>query len=536
MMAGRAAAIIGGALLVVSVPTHPVPEAAAATAQDPPDTVTLETLLERAGQYILTFEERFSGVVTEERYQQEASGAWSGGSAAGLSPGQGAFGPSAQPRTERRELVSDFLLVKLPGSDDWLPFRDVFEVDRQRIRDRDDRLTTLFLQPESTALLQARRIMEESARYNIGDIGRTFNLPVFALKVLHPSVQPRFRFWQGRIDRSVGSGVHIVEYEETATPTLIHGSSDRDLFSTGRFSVDGPTGRVLRSEMVVDDTGLRASITTRYQLDPAYGVAVPVDMREEYSSPEGARVTGFATYGRFRNFNVEVEDALAKPPRTITDPVTGMTLVEIPSGRFTMGSPASEAGRRDDERPREIAIDRPYFLGQFEVTHSDWRAVMGGAPGRFPQCGPTCPVENVSLVDVQLFLATLNRRTSDVRYRLPTEAEWEYACRAGSASRFSTGEVILTTQANFNGLAQAGSTLPGVFREQPVAVGSLGTNVWGLGDMHGNVAEWTAEGVVRGGSWQSEADGVRCAWRDAQPASTRAGTIGFRIAADLVSR
>jgi formylglycine-generating enzyme required for sulfatase activity len=535
MVTGRAAAIIGAALLVVSFPTRPVPVAAAA--QGASDTVTLETLLERAGQYILTFEARFSGVVTEERYQQEATGAWSGGSSAGLTPGGGAFGPSsAQPRTERRELVSDLLLVKLPGSDAWLPFRDVFEVDRQRIRDRDDRLTTLFLQPEPTALLQARRIMGESARYNIGDIGRTINLPVFALKVLHPSVQPRFRFWKGRVDRSTGADVHVVEYEERDTPTLIHGSSDRDLFSSGRFSIDAPTGRVLRSEMVVDDTGLRASITTRYQLDPAYGVAVPVDMREEYSSPDGARVTGFATYGRFRNFNVEVEDAVAKPPRTITDTVTGMTLVEIPSGQFTMGSPASEAGRGSDERLREVAIGRPFFLGQFEVTHSEWRAVMGGAPGRFPQCGPACPIENVSLSDVQLFLATLNRRTSDVRFRLPTEAEWEYACRAGSTSRFSTGDVILTTQANFNGLAQAGSTLPGVFREQPMTVGSLGTNVWGVGDMHGNVAEWTAEGVVRGGSWQSEADGVRCAGREAQPASTRAGTIGFRIAADLVSR
>ena len=134
--------------------------------------MTLETLLERAGAYFLTFETRFSNVVTEERYVQEsiARQASALDVAVTTRSGGGFGGPLSPSSTARRELVSDFLLVKLPAEDHWLPFRDVFEVDRQRLRDREDRLSKLFLKPAPTALEQARRIMEESARYNIGNI------------------------------------------------------------------------------------------------------------------------------------------------------------------------------------------------------------------------------------------------------------------------------------------------------------------------------------------------------------------------------
>jgi hypothetical protein len=287
---------------------------AAAGAAQRADAVTLEQLLERAGAYVLGFETRFSNVVTEERYVQEST------EAAGLR----ITSPSSQvrdmstgnppPRVQRRELVSDFLLVTLPGTDERLPFRDVFEVDKRRVRDRDDRLSTLFLHPTGSTLDQALRIMGESARYNIGNIQRTINLPVLALEVLRPLDQPHVRFSKGKLDSSIGANVYIVEYREQASPTLIHGPQGREMFCHGRFWIEAPTGRVMKSELIIDDAAVRASVTTRYRVDEAYGLAVPVDMKEEYGLPNGARVTGLATYGNFRRFDVEVTDDIVTPP------------------------------------------------------------------------------------------------------------------------------------------------------------------------------------------------------------------------------
>ena len=279
----------------------------AGPAQDA-DAATLGQLLERAGAYVLGFEAQFSNVVTEERYAQEST------ESAGTPRRGGMNLALPQPTVQRRVLISDFLLVKLPGTDGWVPFRDVFEVDKKRIRDRESRLSTLFLHPTGSTLEQAEKIMEESARYNIGNIQRTINVPVFALVVLRPQDQRRFRFSKGKLDASMGSNVYIVEYRERVPPALIQGPKGRDLFCRGRFWIEGATGRVMKSELIVDDPVVRASVTTRYQVDEAHGLAVPVEMKEEYGLPNGARVTGLATYGNFRRFDVEVTDQIVTPP------------------------------------------------------------------------------------------------------------------------------------------------------------------------------------------------------------------------------
>ena len=117
-----------------------------------------------------------------------------------------------------------------------------------------------------------------------------------------------------------------------------------------------------------------------------------------------------------------------------------------------MGSPASEIGRRPDETPHDVTLNRAFFLGQHEVTQQEWRALMGTNPSRFSECGPRCPVENVTFADVQRFIAALNAQPDNaVVFRLPTEAEWEYACRAGTATPFATGDTLTTAQANYNG-------------------------------------------------------------------------------------
>ena len=210
-----------------------------------------------------------------------------------------------------------------------------------------------------------------------------------------------------------------------------------------------------------------------------------------------------------------------------------------------MGSPASEAGRDSDEGPqRRVNIAR-FELGKTEVTQGQWKAVMGSNPSHFAACGDECPVENVSWTDAQAFIRKLNE-VSGRRYRLPSEAEWEYAARAGSAARFSFGddESQLGSHAWFNGNA-GGKTQP---------VGRKQANAFGLHDMHGNVWEWVedvwhdnyqgapmdgtvwtqggdqARRVLRGGSWGGNPQFLRSAIRNwGTPLDRNSGT-GFRIA------
>jgi formylglycine-generating enzyme required for sulfatase activity len=512
--------------------------------------VGLESLLARGGAYVAQFIERFANVVAEERYVQDATG--------NLPIVMAGRGRLLAPPSRHRELRSDFLLVKAGATSEWLPFRDVFEVDGTPIRDREGRLTRLFLQPSSTSLEQANQITLESARYNLGAVQRTINTPILPLVFLQLDTQSRFRFTLGKRDTGAGESVWIVDYKEEARPTLIRGIRDSDIPSSGRYWIDAETGRVVKTELNLNSAGVRARLTTSYRRDERFQIDVPFEMRERYYHDRG-QISGVATYGRFRRFDVTSDEAFHNPaPQTITERRTGMTLVDISSGRFTMGSPAAELGRRADERQHDVTIERSFFLGQHEVTQHEWRAVMGTSPSRFADCGPRCPVENVTFADVQQFLATLNAQPdNELVYRLPTESEWEYACRGGTVTPFWTGDTLTTAQANFNGKQPYGPALTGLARERPTRAAGFASNAWGLADMHGNVWEWTADWygaypeedvvdpngpstgdkrVVRGGSWQVGAASVRCAARSSFDPAARDSGLGFRVAGDRVSK
>ncbi|MCB1023316.1 MAG: formylglycine-generating enzyme family protein, partial [Acidobacteria bacterium] len=169
----------------------------------------------------------------------------------------------------------------------------------------------------------------------------------------------------------------------------------------------------------------------------------------------------------------------------------GMELVNIPSGKsFMMGSPDGEAERDPDEGPlREVTIGKDLWIGKYEVTQEEYEKVMGETPSAFRDC-PRCPVENVSWDNAQEFIKKLNAMDSKYIYRLPSEAEWEYAARAGSKTPTAFGNDLSSKQANFDGRHPFGSA-----PEQPrlitktVPVGSYQPNAWGLYDMHGNVWE-----------------------------------------------
>jgi formylglycine-generating enzyme required for sulfatase activity len=222
-----------------------------------------------------------------------------------------------------------------------------------------------------------------------------------------------------------------------------------------------------------------------------------------------------------------------------------MKLVLIPAGKFLMGSPGDEAGRDEDEGPqREVVISQPFYMGVHEVTQGQYEAIMGANPSKFIDGAK--PVESVSWDDAVEFCRRVSRRTHQ-HVALPTEAQWEYACRTGSKARFAFGDDDrqLSAHARYGQGAEAGTA----------AVGSKKPNAWGLYDMHGNVWEWCADWyassyvnaatqdpvgplsgqsrVLRGGSWANTWEGCRCAARNKSIPDVRYNGIGFRVVVNL---
>jgi len=155
-----------------------------------------------------------------------------------------------------------------------------------------------------------------------------------------------------------------------------------------------------------------------------------------------------------------------------------LEMVLIPAGKFMMGSPASEKGRSDNETQHEVTLTKPFYMGKYEVTQEQYEAVMGNNPS-IKTKGAKLPVTDVSWEDCQEFIKKLNAK-SNGGYRLPTEAEWEYACRAGTTTEYFYGDSITKSDANIDD--RAGGSIK--------AVGSYKPNAFGLYDMHGNVFEW----------------------------------------------
>jgi len=266
----------------------------------------------------------------------------------------------------------------------------------------------------------------------------------------------------------------------------------------------------------------------------------------------------------------------------------GMEMVPVQAGEFTMGSPADEDLRDDDEPQRQVTLTRAFYMSATEVTQGEWVSIMGELPSEFK--GGLLPVDNISWEDAIAFCNWLSTQeglpvayevqevrgvknvkkvnfldargqpTTDVTqvkgYRLPTEAEWEYACRAGTSTVFNTGDTISTDQANFDGEDAYGGGSKGVELEKTVPVGSYQPNAWGLYDMHGNVWEWcndlygtySAEAVtdptgakpgasrlprsarvLRGGGWSGGPEFCRSAYRAWSSPTSSDRYLGFRV-------
>lgn len=273
-----------------------------------------------------------------------------------------------------------------------------------------------------------------------------------------------------------------------------------------------------------------------------------------------------ALFSIFIFANIALAQDPIVPEKSITNAL-GMEFVYIAPGILIMGSPSNEPGRYGDEVRHQVTLTRGYYLQTTEVTQGQWEAVMNSNPSYFKNCGENCPVEQVSWDDAQEFIRMLNQSEEGYTYRLPTEAEWEYAANAGSATAFTNG-VITQTGCDHDPILNAigwycgnsgvrysdcldisGSGGQKCAGTHPVA--QKQPNAWGLYDMHGNVWEWCADWygdyptdtiidptgpssgdtrVLRGGSWINYAKFCRSAGRFDSVPTLRYANSGFRLA------
>jgi hypothetical protein len=268
---------------------------------------SLLDVLARATVYVDDLHERLVGVVMEERYEQRAR----------YPPGAGVSASSA-----RVTLLSDYLLLEPEGTDRPFGFRDVFEANGRPVRDREERLTRLFLNPMSSIRRRIQGILAESARHNIGDVERNTNTPTLALLFLSSSYKSRFAFERASdtspelgIDKPEGpADVQVVAYQEAWPVTLIRRRGGVNLPARGRYWIEAATGRVLVTELVLDHPDVDSLITVRYAAGETLEHLVPVEMRERYNNRRSrSRVDGTATYSRFRRFQVQVDEGAAAP-------------------------------------------------------------------------------------------------------------------------------------------------------------------------------------------------------------------------------
>ncbi len=272
----------------------------------------------------------------------------------------------------------------------------------------------------------------------------------------------------------------------------------------------------------------------RYKVDP-----LRLALAEGHP-PEWASGWGEDRYGLFVDFTLE----------SVTQ-----RLRWIRPGPFQMGSPPEEPEREKDEGPQHlVTFQQGFWLFDTACTQALWQVVMGDNPSHFKE--PTRPVEQVSWLDVQEFLAKINQKISGLNLTLPSEAQWEYACRAGTTTPFSFGDNITPAQVNYDGNYPYAQGVKGEDRQQTVPVATLPPNSWGLFEMHGKVWEWCADHwhdsyelaptdgrawmeaesasqvgvlrVVRGGTWGDAARFVRAAFRFHFRPDVRFHYLGFR--------
>ena len=269
----RLMVVVGGVLLVL-----PTAEPAASRQND------VRTLLRRAGQYVVGYHERLTAVVAEERYVQRLT-------------------RTGDDVSDERTLRSEFAIVRGDADDGWLAIRDVLDVDGKPVEER-SRIEALLRAPRAQLKAAAFAMAAEQAKYNLGDVFRTINVPTLPLLFLLPDRQSRFRFRPVYAPGPAPASVAGVSYEERERPTIIRTPNGRSVVSRGRLWLD-PAGRVMKTELITaEPRGLRVMITVSYDFDARLQLLVPVSMQESYVTAD-MEISASATYTNFRRFETD---------------------------------------------------------------------------------------------------------------------------------------------------------------------------------------------------------------------------------------
>jgi hypothetical protein len=265
---------------------------------------TLDAVIERAAAAVASFERELAAVVADEHYIQRTG---------------------ARTTIEQRDVRSDLLLVRVSGQDGWVPFRDVYEVNGRRVRDRSERLQKLFSEAPESALTTAAHISNESSRYNIGSVIRSINVPTFGLMLLRPSYLKRFDFRKLGEDRIAGVATWRVGFVERSRPAVVRTLRGEDVMIEGSLWIDPLSGRVLKT--LVKTVGTRdpglpawpAASTTQMWVEVSFspsdilGLWVPETMTEWARATNLQVVSGTATYSNFRRFAVTTTETFQTP-------------------------------------------------------------------------------------------------------------------------------------------------------------------------------------------------------------------------------
>ena len=264
--------------------------------------------------------------------------------------------------------------------------------------------------------------------------------------------------------------------------------------------------------------------TTEIEIGPAGPGVRPGVPAQNLASTTGKQPIHKAGANLAKNSSI-TKTATQGPLEDLPEAAPHLTLLWIPPGRFWMGSPESEPERRDSEGPQHLVQLQGFFMSQTPITQAQWREVAGWKegpgeqwgrelkldPSRFQSNNDHYPVENVSWLDAMEFCNRLSQRTGRT-YTLPSESQWEYACRAGTTTPFHFGDTISPELANYRGDFAYADGPQGVYREKTTPVGMFPANAWGLHDMHGNVWEWCLD------EWHDSYEGAPTdgrAWLDA---------------------